>query len=880
MDQQPHSLPRWILYMIESWVSDRFQEELIGDLTEYYEELIEAKGLSHAKAQLMGSLFSYLRPYFFRTPTFSIFSTKPLLMFQFNSKLFFRQLKRRPAFSAINVLGLSMGIAACFFIFLFVQDELAFDSFHENKRRIQRIATHNKLPDSDWLLSARSSKMIAPKLKEAYPEVEEAVRLFNRWEPKILYKEQYIDQRSFFTESSLFSIFSFKLLQGDSQTCLDQPFTAVLTESMAKKYFNSLEIVGKTFEAEDSLTFQITGIVEDPPKSSHIQFDFLLSYSTWENLRTGNAYDWLNYWLYTYIKVTPETNAEEFESRIRGLVHDNFGDKMGPLGLKVNLELEALPTIYLYSEAEDQAGPIGNITTVRIFSGIGMLLLLLACFNFINLATARSMDRAIEVGIKKVVGSSKPILTRQFLFESIFICLISLAIGLALSGLLLPLFNSLSGKEIVIHEAFTLQNLLSLFLASLGLGIIAGAYPAWVLSSFQPIQTLVKRYSSSPKGLFLRKTLLVCQFAISLILIVATLVFFRQLNFLQQKDLGFDKDQVLVIQADGISGRSFAEKFPFYKDAIKGNPAIKGIAASSRIPGAGKGGGIMFPEGLPKDEGREFSYFSASPSFVSTLGIEILKGRAFMPQSGTEPSLEMLVNEASLESLGWELSDQVLGKHITAGWSGETYTIVGVYRDYHHISPREKIEPNLIIQIPSWYHYISLKINPSQTHEVRMFLEKKWQEWFPQYPFSYFFLDEFYNRQYQKDLRLSRLVAIFSVLAIFIACIGLFGLTLFAFQQRRKEIGIRKVLGASKNSLFYLLSKEFMAIVLIAFLAGIPLSYIAMSRWLENFAHSIELSPGLFFLAGAGLFAFSIMAIFFQTLSATKTQPILALRDE
>ena len=880
MEKHPPILPRWIYSFIERWLADRFQEELLGDLSEYYQELVEDLGKKRANIWISWTLISYLRPYFFKGTALTLSSSNFLSMFQLTSKLFLRQVKRKPLFSAINILGLTLGIAASFFIFLFVRDELAFDSFHLEKSNIHRIVTHNKLPGSDWINSARSSRMIGPVLQESYPEVVETVRLFNRWEPKILHKDQYEDQRSFFAESSLFSIFSFELTKGDPSTCLSQPHSAVLTESMARKYFNSLDVVGKTLEGEDSLFFQITGLVKDPPRQSHLQFDLLLSFATWESLRPPHASDWANYWLYTYIRVKPTTHVSEFESKMSSLVHDNFGKHMEQFGLEVKLGLEDLSNIYLHSQIEDQPGPTGNITTVKIFIAIGCLMLMLAAFNFINLATARSMDRAIEVGIKKVVGSSKAYLTKQFLLESIFVCLIALILGLLLAGILLPLFNEIAGKELELKEVFQ-PHIVAWALATIfGLGIAAGAYPAWVLSSFRPVQTLIKRYNASPNGLLLRKSLMVSQFALSLILIVATLVIFRQLNFLQQKELGFDQDQVLVINADGVAGRTLAGKFPYFKEAIKGNPTISSIAASSRIPGEGSGGGVMFPEGLPEGESREFSYFSASPDFVPTMGIEMLAGRGFSPRSVQEENFEMLVNEALLSNLGWELSDAVLGKHITAGWSGEKFTVVGVFKDYHQLSPREEIKPELIIQIPTWYHFISLKVNSKNVQRTLDFLEGKWQEWFPQNPFKYFFLDEFYNRQYQKELRLSRLIGIFSILAIFIACIGLFGLTVFAFQQRRKEIGIRKVLGASKQSLLYLLLKDFMLLICIAFILGIPISYLTMSKWLENFAYSIELSIGIFLQAGLGLILLALFAMIFQTLSAAKRQPVLSLRDE
>ena len=880
MKKHPPTLPRWIQSFIERWLADRFQEEFMGDLTEYYHELVEDLGRKRANARISLALLSYLRPYFFKGSAFSLLPTNILPMIRLTSKIFLRQMRRKPLFSALNILGLSLGIAASFLISLFVWDELGYDSFHREKVDIHRVLTSNKLPGSDWINSARSSRMIGPALLEAYPEVESQVRLFNRWEPKVLHKNQYIDQRSFFAESSFFSIFSFELLQGDPSTCLSDPNSVVLTESLARKYFNSLNVLGETLEAEDSLFFQITGIVKDPPKQSHLQFDLLFSFPTWEKLRPPNQFDWVNYWLYTYIKLKPTANSVDLGSRISGLVHDNFGKQMEQFGLEVKLGLEALPDIYLHSQIEDQPGSTGNITTVKIFMGIGILMLLLAAFNFINLATARSMDRAIEVGMKKVVGSSKSNLTKQFLIESIFVCLIALVFGLALAGILLPVFNGIAGKELELQEVFQPQILAWALVFALCLGMLSGAYPAWVLSSFRPIQTLVKRYSATPKGLLLRKSLMVSQFCISLVLIVATLVIFRQLNYLQQKELGFDQDQVLVIDADGLAGSTLAEKYPYFKKALRENPAIQQIAASSRVPGEGRGGGVMFPEGIPEEESREFSYFSASPDFIPTMGIELLVGREFLPNAAEEEPSEMLVNEALLSNLGWELSDQVLGKHITAGWNGEEFTIVGVYKDYHQLSPREEIKPELIVQIPTWYHFISMKINSDELHRTIRFLEGKWQEWFPQNPFKYFFLDEYYNRQYQKDLRLSRLIGIFSILAIFIACIGLFGLTLFAFQQRKKEIGIRKVLGASEKSLLSLLLKDFLMLILLAFLLGIPISYLAMSRWLENFAYSIELSPGIFLLAGLGLFLFALLAMIFQTLSATKSQPALSLRDE
>jgi len=870
--------PAWVVKSLRRFCAQHFWEEIEGDLYELYQEQIERYGEDAAKRKFVLTALSYARLYFFtkNIQTTSTYLSCAMLLNTF--KISWRLLRRRPIYGMINITGLALSIGAILLIVSYIRDELRYDQFHTEVEQIYRIGTDNKLPGTPWEKSACSSRKIAPALEAEYPEVVETVRMFDRWVPQLQFNNQYYTHDVFYTESEFFDVFSFVLIQGDPETVLDRPYSMVITDEMATQYFGTTDVMGNTMIWDDSLQFTITGVMEAPPRYSHITFDCLLSYATWDQAQPERASDWINYWLYTYVKLAEEAPVSLFESQIKDLVTESYGETMEEFGLEVKLGMEAFDRIYLFSDRADQAGVIGDIRNVQLFGAVALLLLIIAIINFINLSTARSMDRAKEVGLKKVIGANKRMIVQQFLLESIGITCIALGLGIVLALFILPFFNELSGKHFTKTDLlFPLFGLVCVGLIIL-IGLASGSYPAVVLSSFKPITVLRGKLSSSTQGIWLRRALIVFQFTISIVLIIAVIVVYRQLQYLQDKDLGFRKDQVVVIDATALE-TEMSQQYKEVKNELASNPAILSVSASSRVPGAGRGGGIMFPEGLPEGEGREMSYFGVDPDYIPTLDIEMLYGRNFSNGFQTDQEA-ILINETAAKSFGWELSQEVIGKQIVAGWNGQPLTVIGVYKDYHHLSPKAEIEPTGIIVRPNWYSYFALRFSPDKTHEVLRHLIEVWEAWYPAYPFTYFFLDKYYNRQYQADQRLTKVVGVFAVLAIFIACFGLFGMALYTVQQRTKEMGIRKVLGASSSSLFLLLYREFFLLISLGFLIAAPIGRFVLLNWLDNYAFRIELSPGIFVMAFLLAILLATIAVVYQAWSAVTANPLHSLRSE
>ncbi len=877
---EPTSLPTWASRAIRFLCDERFHEEITGDLDEMYHDIKQLHGDKIAQRRLFGTLFSYIRLYFFKNRTLHLSPLISISMWMFQLKLFVRMLRRNPIFSSINVVGLMVGFAICLLIYKYIEDERSVDAFHSQGTNIYRITTENKSPESSWETSAQSSRWIAPTLDAKYPEVSSTVRMFNRWHPKFHHNQKFYEHKLYFTESSLFSLFDFKLIKGNPLNCLDEPYAAVLTQKMADTYFPNEDPTGKTIFMGDSMLFIVTGIMENVPSNSHLQFDMLLSYSTFDQLMPPKTSDWFNYWVHTYFLISPEQDISQFSQRIENMVRVHYGKELEGFHFDVRLGVERFSDIYLHSKAHDQAGLVGNIRHISILALIALFMLILASINFINLTTARSLDRAKEIGIKKVIGSARNTLIIQFLWESIMMSLIALCLGVMLAVGILPLFNEIAGKEFRWTDMLTPILLAETLGIAILLGLISGIYPAWVLSGFRPSQVLKGKFNVSTKGLTTRRCLIVFQFTISLVLMIATWIAYKQLTYMQAKDLGFKKEQVLIVDVSSAAGEKLIAQYPYIKAGLLTNPHIEFVSASSRIPGAGRGGGIMFPEGMPEKQGKDLSYFSVDTDFLAVMGIETTLGRNFNPNIEDDEKKGILVNEALLQELGWTISDEVLGKKINAGWDGRELSIIGVYQNYHHLSPRDHIIPTLMIVQPSWYHYISIRYKAEELEDVLAHLALQWNEWLPAYPLTYFFLDEFYHRQYRADQRLMKLATIFSVIAIFIGGIGLFGLTMFMVQQRRKEIGIRKVLGASVYHLLILLSKEQFYLILIAVVIGSPLAFYLMTRWLEDYAFRIDMSLDVFLLSAIVLVLFSTLVLLSLTVKAALHHPIESLRSE
>ena len=676
-------------------------------------------------------------------------------------------------------------------------------------------------------------------------------------------------------------MFTFPLLHGDAETALEKPYSLVLTEETAQKHFGRADVVGQALTVDDSLTFTVTGVMADVPEHSHLQFSFLASFSTHMERRGGGLWDWTNYYWPTYVLLREGTNAEAFEAKIADLVTQRFSEEMAAAeeeiadnGVERRLVLEPLTRIYLRSGREGAFGPTGDIRYVYVFSAIALFILLIACINFVNLATARSVERAREVGVRKVVGSSRGGLMRQFLSEAVLLTLLALVLAVGVVVLALPLLNSISGKELTLAVLAEPPVILGGVLLALFVGVLAGLYPAATFARFRPVEVLKGSFGSGRRGVRLRQGLVVVQFALSIILIVGTLVVYRQLDFMQGQRLGFDEEHVLVLN---LPSREAAENVETVKGAFAEQAGIGQATAASQVPGQPFGTWVMFPEALPEGETRDMYVVFTDFNYVETMGLEIVAGRDLSTAFGTD-SAATLINETGLERIGWT-SEEALGKTIAFG-NGQELTVVGVVRDYHHTAPKNPVEPILLTPVWPYYQNVAFRLQTSDVRGALAQAEQTWQQLFPEYAFDYFFLDARYDEQYQAEQQLGTLFSLFAGLAIVIACLGLFGLAAYVTAQRTKEIGVRKVLGASVAGIALLLSKDFVKLVLVALVVAVPVAYLAMQRWLDGFASRIELGPSIFLLAGGLALLVALLTVSYHAIRAATSDPVKSLRYE
>ncbi len=792
-------------------------------------------------------------------------------------KIAARNLLKHKGYSFINIAGLGMGLACCAFILLYVQDELSYDRFHEKADRIYRVVIDAYPPNAPPDCFALASRPVGRTIREEFPEVEHLVRI-NTWNPVIKQGEAYFYDHDFlFAEPAFFDVFSFPLLKGDPKTALAAPYSLVISETVKRKLFGDADALGQSITLNDSLTFAVTGVMADFPRNSHFKADVLVSFET---LNTFQPEDdgWLNLGTYTYVVLKAGVAPEAFAAKIKNLMTQRWGEELQSINFKVDLGLQPLTAIHLHSDRQGEFEANGDISYVYIFSAIALFVLLIACINFMNLATARSMERAKEVGIRKVVGSSRTMLVRQFLSESIFMCVLALVIALVLIVAGRPLFNELSGKEISFETLLEPAYLSGLVAITLLVGILAGSYPAFMLSGFQPMAVLRGAFKRSAAGIALRRSLVVFQFAVSVILIGCTMIVFDQLNYMRTQDLGFDKEQVLVIDAKGLPNNVMAQQYETVKSEFMKDPSVVSAAASAVVPGRGHSVFIFQAEGMAENDSRRAQIVGVDEDYLSTYGIDLMAGRALSNEFETDQNDAALINETAMRNIGWATPEEALGKTITLGDTPRK--VVGIVRDYHHNSLKEVLEPMILISIPQTYNYFSLRIDPEKPSQSMAHAEQVWKAMFPGYTFSSFFLDEDYDNQYLAERQLSRIVGVFSFFAILIACLGAFGLAAFTAQQRTKEIGVRKVMGASPINIVALLSKDFTKLVLIAALLAAPVAYFAMERWLGTFPYHTRISIGTFVIAGLLALVIAWLSVSFQSVKAALTNPVKALRYE
>ena len=788
-------------------------------------------------------------------------------------KVAFRNLWRHRVYSLINILGLTVGMTACFLIFLYVRFELSYDSMHSKAGRIYRIICDIKTP-TETMKTGGPSWAVGPHLMGGdFPQVEASVRITG---DELLVRKgniKFQEKQSLYADSLFFQMFDFKLIKGNPKTALNEPLSLVFSESAVKKYFGNQDPIGQTvLLTGDGFTAKITGVMQDMPENSQFKADMLVSMTTLTRKFAPVIDDqWSDYGNTTYVLLKSGSNATAFTKQLPAFLERKNGTEMKQLNMYPTLMLEPLRDVYLRSTRD--GSKTGNINNVYIFSIVAVFILLIACFNFINLTTARSAERAKEVGIRKVVGAGKQQLTWQFIGESIIICIIAFGITLAAAAIFLPSFNLLAGKTIS-NGIFQNRVFIGiLFLASIGIGLLAGIYPALVLSSFKPVSILKGRFSTGTRGILLRKGLVVSQFTISIALIISTIIVYNQMNYMRLQDLGFSKDQEVVINSNGDPAKET------FMHAIRTLPDVKSVTMSSSVPGGGNPGAysqIQNVKGVMQIANLDLYFVDFG--YLKQFDMKMAAGRMFSRDFMTDTAQAMILNEAAVKMFGYHSPQDAVGRNFDQ-W-GRKGKIIGVVKDFHFRSLQEVIKPLSMRIEPNGCNLIAIKVSSNHLPATIKTIESKWNSLIPARPFDYFFLDEFFDKQYRTEQRFGKLFMNFAILAIIISCLGLLGLASYSTLQRTREIGIRKVLGATVPNIVNLLSKDFLKLVAVAIIIASPISWFAMHAWLQDFAYRISIGWWVFLVAALTAVLIAMLTVSFQAIRAAVSNPVISLRTE
>lgn len=789
-------------------------------------------------------------------------------------KIALRNFKKDKWYSILNILGLTIGITFSLFLIFYIKDELSFDSSNVKADRIYRVSSFIKEPEKDTMKLAITPFPLGPAFKKDYPEVEEAVRFVSN--DKMLFKVgdlNLYEEKVFYCDSNVFRVFTYTFLQGSPAKALTEPNSIVLTESMAKKYFPSgiADIVGKSLQDDQGNVYKVTALLADVPKNSHLIFNGLISESS---LPPGFADNWGGFNFYTYLLMKPHTNIAAFETKLAPVYEKYLAPIFAQFNIKIHFELMPITDIHLHSTLVAEPEAIGSMSYIYIFSAVILFMLLIASINYMNLTTARSSKRAKEIGIRKVAGSHKKQLVAQFLVESILTAFTALLLSIAFVYLLLPVFNSLSGKHISFSEILDTKTLLILIAIVLFVGFAGGSYPAFYLSKFNPIDVLKGKLSNSSGNAVLRKTLVVVQFSISMIMIICTWIVYSQLKYVQNKDLGFDKNQVITLVVN--TNKGMRSEINAFLHEVQKDPNIRSVSTAQAVPGAPPNFNLFSIESKNGFKDQGVDCYGIDENYFKTLGIQLLKGRNFSAPSDTLSNI--IVNENMVKSFGW---DEPLGKMVKrpGDTTGFAFHVIGVVKDFNQKSLYNPIAPLLFFYTPA-SHTILLKLNAQNIPSTITRIEKTWSTQLPGLPFAYTFLDQDFNKQYASDQDRGKIFTAFSILTILITCLGLLGLIAFTTQQRQKEISIRKVLGAGFQQVIPLLMGNFILLVGISCLIAFPVAYLFMNKWLQIFPYNTGITALPFILSAICVLCITIMTVLFHTIKASIANPVNSLRSE
>jgi putative ABC transport system permease protein len=793
-------------------------------------------------------------------------------------KIAMRNLRRHKGYALINVAGLTVGMACCALILLYIRNELGYDRFHQKAGRIYRL-TNTILREGESRTISAMAAPIGPALVEEYPEIVNSVRLLPPYHQTLVTYEskQFYENGLYYADPSLFTVFDFPLQSGDPQAALRNKKSVVLSPETAKKYFGEENPPGKILKIERGEgDFQVTGILKTIPHTSHLRPDFIIPFS---NLYERQLSNWWMFSYPTYVLLSEQASAAALANKLPEFIKKHYSDS--PPGFPgMRLGLQPLVDVHLRSDFGNQAGELSAMTYLYLFAALAFFIIAVACVNFMNLATARSQHRAREVGVRKVIGGRRTQLILQFISESVILAFIATLGAVMLIEFFLPIFNELARKNLQIDYGADWLFIAGFLLLALIVGIASGSYPAFFLSRFQPVEVFKGGLRPGVSGARLRQLLVVGQFAISIALIASTLVVNDQIEYIRNKRLGFDKEQVVVVP---LRSEQAQNNWPSLKTELLRHPEILAATAASGVP-ADRNRRITQSKRVEVGGEKDIHTYQIDYNFFATLGIELAAGRFLSREFPSDSAQAFVLNEAAVKEFGWESATAALGQ--TFIWLGhgpenpKNGTVVGVVKDFHFRPLYEEIAPAVFHLMPERLHYLVTRVRPHAMEQALAILRDEWRSFDPGHPLEFSFMDEKVNAQYGAETRLLKIFGIFSTFAVFISCLGLFGLVSFTTEQRTKEIGIRKVLGASVASITFMLSNGFARLVLIAFVVATPLAWWAMNKWLQNFAYRAEAGWPIFALAGGMALLIALLTVSTQAIKAALANPVDALRYE
>ena len=800
-------------------------------------------------------------------------------MFQNYLTAIFRYISRNKGFTFINVSGLVIGMTACMLILQFVMHEFSYDDFHGKKDRLFRVQLDRYDKGTISTRWASGAAGIGPDFKSNLPEVKRYTRLRHNGAVLSVGDVFFKEEAVYFASEDFFTMFSINLLEGTDSLVLKEPFNIVISASLAKKYFGNENPIGKTIKDNGHTDYEVTGVFQDLPVNTHFKIDAVMSFESLKKLWNDEITSWNWDGFFTYIELDEHAEVKGVEAKLPALTEKINGEQMKRFNAGMTFNLQRITDIHLDSDFIGEFKPNGNRQSAYFLTVVALLIIIIAWINYVNLSTAKSVERAREVGVRKVMGSLRSQLIQQFILESVLINAAAVAISILLVVLLTPWFGDLTSRELGFMLFTRPEFWMAIVVLVLAGSVLSGLYPAFVLSGYKPVDVLKGRFKNSGRGLVFRKGMVIAQFVASMTLLAGTYTVYRQLTFMQSQKLGIDLNQTLIVNSPSVTDSTYQHKFQVFKQRLLQYPEVVSVSASTSVPGASpdwNAGGIRRLS-QREDEQNQYRVIMMNGDFISSYGLTVIAGRGFSDDVPNERK-SLMLNESALDLMGFSNAEEAI--HDRVLFWGDTFNIIGVLKNYHQESLKKAYEPLLFRYDPSPGGYYSIKFNTSQVKQSLITFEDQWKNVFPGNPFIYSFLDDHYNRQYQADQQFGRVFGIFSALAIFIGCMGLFGLSSLAAIHRTKEIGVRKVMGASVSGIVTMMNREFITLVCIAVVLSIPVGWWLIDLWLSNFAYRVSISWITFAVPGAIVLFIALLTVSIHTLRAANSNPVNSLRHE